>query len=51
MAYTQQEWYDGDPATPLSGARLTHIESGIGAADAAIEDLLTRVTALEGGGV
>lgn len=29
MAYTPQEWRNGDPATPLSAERLLHIESGI----------------------
>ena len=31
MAYTPQEWRNDDPATPLSAARLTHIEQGIAA--------------------
>ena len=29
MAYTPQEWRNGDPSTPLSAARLSHIEQGI----------------------
>lgn len=29
MAYTPQEWRDGDPETPLSAERLNHIERGI----------------------
>ena len=29
MAYTPQEWRNGDAATPLSAARLLHIENGI----------------------
>ena len=28
-AYTPQEWRNGDPSTPLSAARLNHIEQGI----------------------
>ena len=35
MAYEKQTWTDGDAATPLSAARLTHIEDGIAAADTA----------------
>ena len=31
MAYTKQTWNDDDPATPLSAARLNHIEEGIAA--------------------
>ena len=31
MAYTKQQWRDGDSETPLSAARLTHIEDGIAA--------------------
>lgn len=27
--YTPQEWRNGDPETPLSAARLLHMESGI----------------------
>ena len=27
--YTPQEWRNGDPSTPLSAARLNHIEQGI----------------------
>lgn len=33
MAYTPQEWRNGDPATPLSAERLLHIESGIADAE------------------
>ena len=29
MAYTPQEWRNGDPSTPLSADRLNHIEQGI----------------------
>ena len=29
MAYTPQEWRNGDAATPLSAERLLHIENGI----------------------
>ena len=29
MAYTPQEWRNDDPTTPLSAARLNHIEQGI----------------------
>lgn len=35
MTYTKQTWTDGPGATPLSAARLSHIESGIEAANAA----------------
>lgn len=31
MAYTKQTWNNDDPSTPLSAARLTHIEDGIAA--------------------
>lgn len=31
MAYTKQQWRNGDSETPLSAARLTHIEDGIAA--------------------
>lgn len=31
MAYEKQTWTDGDKATPLSAARLSHIEDGIAA--------------------
>lgn len=29
MAYTKQTWNNDDPATPLSAARLNHVEAGI----------------------
>ena len=29
MAYTKQTWSNDDPSTPLSAARLNHIEDGI----------------------
>lgn len=29
MAYEPQTWNDNDPATPLSAARLAHMEQGI----------------------
>lgn len=32
MAYEKQTWKNDDPSTPLSAARLGHIEDGIGAA-------------------
>lgn len=42
MTYEKQQWNDGDTNTPLSGARLTHIENGIHAAmDAATRALET----------
>ena len=42
MSYEKQQWNDGDTNTPLSGARLTHIENGIHAAmDAATRALET----------
>lgn len=31
-SYTQQTWNNNDPATPLTAARLVHMESGIAAA-------------------
>jgi len=31
MAYTPQEWRNGDPDTPLTAERLLHIEQGIAA--------------------
>lgn len=31
MAYAKQAWTNDDPATPVSAARLTHIEDGIAA--------------------
>jgi hypothetical protein len=40
MSYTPQEWNDDDPATPLTAARVDHMESGI-------EDADLRITALE----
>lgn len=30
MSYTKQTWTTNDPSTPLSAARMTHIEDGIG---------------------
>lgn len=36
MSYTQQTWANLDPSTPLSAARLAHIESGIAAVDTAL---------------
>lgn len=35
MAYDKQTWNNDDPSTPLSAARLGHIEDGIAGADAA----------------
>ena len=32
MAYTKQTWENGNPATPVSASRMTHIENGIDAA-------------------
>lgn len=32
MSYQKQEWRNNDPATPLSAARMNHIEDGIQAA-------------------
>src|SRR5690606_3583205 len=37
MPYTPQEWNNDDPTTPLSAARLTHIEEGIADATDAAE--------------
>lgn len=36
MVYTKQTWNNDDPATPLSGPRLTHIEDGIAVASDAV---------------
>lgn len=47
MAYSVQEWRDGDPVTPLSAARLRHIEAGIEAAHATVAALELRVADLE----
>lgn len=41
MAYTKQSWVDGDGTRPLSAARLTHIEDGIGGAHALAADATT----------
>lgn len=38
MAYSPQTWTNEDPATPLSAARLTHIEDGIQAAAQVADD-------------
>lgn len=35
MAYDKQTWKDGDKQTPLSAARLNHMEEGIAAASGA----------------
>lgn len=51
MAYTKQTWNNGDVATPLSGARLGHIEDGVEAADATATATAGRATALEVGRV
>lgn len=37
MVYEKQSWRNGDTTTPLSAARLTHIEDGIEAASAATQ--------------
>lgn len=63
MAYTPQEWRDGDEGTPLSAERMLHIENGIAAkaqrgpagtdgadgfpTEADWNDLVARVEALE----
>jgi len=39
MAYAKQTWTNDDPATPLSGPRLTNIEKGIEDAHNAIDAL------------
>jgi len=39
MAYTVQAWNDGPTGgTPVTAARLAHIEQGIAAVDAAVAD-------------
>lgn len=35
MAYEKQTWNNDDPETPLSAARMGHIEDGIAGADSA----------------
>lgn len=35
MAYSKQTWNNKDPETPVSAARLAHMEDGIGSADSA----------------
>ena len=42
MAYTKQQWGNGDPATPVNAERLDHIEQGIADAHAALEELLSQ---------
>lgn len=48
MAYAQQTWTDGSSSTPLTGARLAHIEAGIGVVDDAVTglagDVATKAT-------
>lgn len=39
MAYTKQTWTNDDPATPLSGARLSHMEDGIEDAHEAVDGI------------
>lgn len=51
MAYTPQEWRNGDTDTPLSADRLLHIEQGIedahdGIADKADASAIPDVTGL-----
>lgn len=38
MAYTKQTWNDNDPTTPVSAARLAHLEDGIQAAQTAADN-------------
>lgn|SRR5690606_731489 len=39
MAYSKQTWVNGEAgATPLSAARLNHLEDGVAAVDAALTD-------------
>src|ERR1035437_5009761 len=40
MTYSQQTWIDGNPADPLSAARMNHIEAGIAAVEAEIPTAL-----------
>lgn len=42
MAYIVQQWNNGDPSTPLSAPRLTHLEEGISALSQALGDLKIR---------
>lgn len=32
MAYVKQTWNNGDPTTPITAARLAHIEDGVASA-------------------
>lgn len=48
MAYVEQTWQDNNPSFPVSAARMTHMEEGIGDAHTLVMDLDGRVTALEG---
>lgn len=43
MVYTPQTWIDGSLSTPLSAARLTHIETGIDDADTRLTGLFINV--------
>lgn len=48
MAYTKQTWTDGSTGgTPLSAARLNHVEDGVEAAAAAADAEATRALAAE----
>lgn len=48
MDYTPQEWRNGDTETPLSAARLTHIENGIAEHTHTIANVTGLQAALDG---
>lgn len=43
MAYTKQNWVNGDPSTPLSAERLNHMEDGIASAVSSGSSVTTDV--------
>ncbi|WP_029090105.1 hypothetical protein [Brevibacterium album] len=44
MTYAPQEWRDGDPETPLSGSRLSHLEQGVAGAHEAVASAAMTAT-------
>jgi hypothetical protein len=51
MTYTLQTWTDNDPTTPLSAARLTHIEQGIGGLDVNLPIITVQGAGIDNTGV
>lgn len=41
MSYTRQTWDNGNPATPVSASRLTHIENGVWEVSNGVDDVTT----------